>query len=186
MKLGIYVGSFNPVHIGHKYIINYLLNNNYLDKIIVIPTGNYWDKQDLINIRDRINMLKNYQNENIIINDKLNNLEYTYEILESLKQEYRNSELYLIIGADNIPKFHLWKNVDKILENKVIVLNRDNIDIDKYINKFEKKDNFIVVRDFERIDISSTSIRKNIEKNKELLDKEVYKYIKDNNLYIYK
>ena len=45
MKLGVYVGSFNPVHIGHKYIIDYLLNNKYVDKIIVIPTGNYWDKQ---------------------------------------------------------------------------------------------------------------------------------------------
>ena len=186
MKLGIYVGSFNPVHIGHKYIMDYLINNKFLNKIIVIPTMNYWDKNNLIDIKDRINMLKFYESENIIINDILNNLEFTYEILESLKQEYKNCEFYLIIGADNIPKFHLWKNVDKILENKVIVLNRDNIDIDKYINKFEKKDNFIVVRDFERIDISSTSIRKNIEKNKNLLDKEVYKYIKDNNLYIYK
>ena len=45
MKIGIYIGSFNPPHKGHIKIINYLLNNNYVDKIIVIPTGNYWNKQ---------------------------------------------------------------------------------------------------------------------------------------------
>ena len=183
MKLGIYVGSFNPVHKGHKYIMDHLLKYNYVDKIIVIPTMNYWEKNNLISIRERINMLKFYESENIIINETLNNLKYTYQILEELKKIYINNELYLIIGADNIPKFHLWKNVDKILENKVIVLNRDNIYIEKYINIFNNKENFIIVKDFKRINISSTNIRNNLEENKNLLDKKVYKYIKDNNLY---
>ena len=185
MNIGIYVGSFNPVHIGHKYIIDYLLNNKFVDKVIVIPTMNYWNKNNLIDIKDRINMLKYYENKNIIINDTLNNLEYTYLILNELKKEYINDTLYLIIGADNIPKFHLWKNVDKILENKVIVLNRDDIEIEKYINRFNNKENFIIVKDFKCINISSTNIRNDIEKNKDLLDKKIYKYIKDNNLYIY-
>ncbi len=184
MKLGIYVGSFNPVHKGHKYIIDYLLKKEVVDKIIVIPTGNYWDKQDLINIRDRINMLKFYENDKVIINETLNEINYTYQILKKLEKEYKNDKLYLIIGADNIPKFHLWKNVDEILQNKVIVLNRDNIDIDKYINEFKNKENFIVVNDFKKIDISSTQIRNNLEENKELIDKKIYKYIKENKLYL--
>lgn len=183
MKLGIYVGSFNPVHIGHKYIMDYLLNNKFIDKIIVIPTGNYWDKNNLIDIKNRINMLKFYENKNIIINDTLNHLEFTYEILDELKKIYINDTLYLIIGADNIPKFHLWKNVDKILDNKVIVLNRNDINIEKYLNDFDKKENFVIAEDFKRIDISSTTIRNNIEENKNLLDIKVYKYIKDNKLY---
>jgi len=184
MKLGIYVGSFNPVHKGHKYIIHYLLNNNYLDKIIVIPTGNYWDKQDLVSIRDRINMLKFYESDKVLINETLNNINYTYEIIEKIEKEYNSDKLYLIIGADNIPKFHLWKNVNQILKHKVIILNRDNIDIDKYINKFKNKDNFVVVKDFKKVDISSTQIRNNLEENKELLDEKVYKYIKENKLYL--
>ena len=183
MKLGIYVGSFNPVHKGHKYIIDYLLNSNILDKVIVITTGNYWDKQDLINIRDRINMFKFYESDKVIVNDTLNNIKYTYEIINALKKEYKNDKLYLIIGADNIPKFHLWKNVKDILKNKVIVLNRNDIDVEKYINEFIEKDNFIIIKDFKRVDISSTQIRNNLEENKELLDEKVYKYIKDYNLY---
>ena len=183
MKLGIYVGSFNPVHKGHKYIMDYLINNKFVDKVIVIPTMNYWDKTDLVSIKDRINMLKFYEDENISVNDTLNNLKYTYLILNDLKKKYINDTLYLIIGADNIPKFHLWKNIDEILENKVIVIKRDDIDIEKYLNNFDNKDNFIIVKDFKRIDISSTNIRNNIEKNKDLLDEMVYKYIKINNLY---
>ena len=49
MKIGVYVGSFNPVHIGHIKIVNYLLDN-YLDKVIIVPTGNYWEKIDIVNI----------------------------------------------------------------------------------------------------------------------------------------
>ena len=154
MKIGVYVGSFNPVHIGHKYVMDYLLNNNYLDKIIVIPTKEYWNKFNLIDIEHRINMLKFYENEKIIINNYLNNYEYTYEILNILKDENPNDEL-----ADNIPKFHLWEKVEEILKHKIIVLNRDDIKIDKYINKFKQKDNFIIIKDFEKIDVSSTSIR---------------------------
>ena len=183
MKLGIYVGSFNPVHKGHKYIMDHLLDKDIVDKIIVIPTGNYWNKQDLINIRDRINMLKFYESDKVIVNETLNEINYTYQILNKLEEEYKNDKIYLIIGADNIPKFHLWKNIDEILQHKVIVLNRDNINIDKYINEFKNKDNFIVVKDFKKVDISSTQIRDNVDKNKDLLDTKVYKYIKENNLY---
>lgn len=183
MKIGVYVGSFNPVHIGHKYIMDYLFNNNHLDKIIVIPTKEYWDKKNLVDIKHRINMLKFYENEKIIINDYLNDYEYTYEILNVLKRENPNNELYLIIGADNIEKFHLWKNVEEILKHKVIVLNRDDVEIDKYINKFKQKDNFIVIKDFKKIDISSTEIRNNTDKMINKLDEKIYKYIIKNNLY---
>ena len=61
MKIGVYVGSFNPVHKGHMKIVKHLIKNNYLDKVIVIPTGAYWDKQNLIDINDRISMLKFYE-----------------------------------------------------------------------------------------------------------------------------
>jgi len=183
MKIGVYVGSFNPVHIGHKYIMYYLLNNNHLDKIIVIPTKEYWDKSNLVDIKHRINMLKFYENEKIIINDYLNDYEYTYEILNTLKNENPNDELYLIIGADNIEKFHLWKNVEEILKHKVIVLNRNDVEIDKYINKFKQKNNFIDLKDFKKIDISSTKIRDNIDNMSEYLDKKIFNYIIKNNLY---
>ena len=58
MRIGVYVGSFDPVHNGHEKIVNHLLNKNYLDKIIIIPTGNYWDKQNITKLNHREKMLK--------------------------------------------------------------------------------------------------------------------------------
>ena len=187
MKIGIYVGSFNPPHKGHIKIINHLVNN-YLDKVIIIPTGNYWEKKDLVSINDRINMLKLYEKENIIIDDKNNNVEYTYQILNNLIKQYKKEELYLIIGADNIINFDKWRNYEDILSYNLIILNRNNINIFKYLEKLNKKDKYIIVNDLPNIDISSTMIRNKINNNtydnlSMYLDKEVYNYIKENKLY---
>ena len=188
MKIGVYVGSFNPIHKGHIKVTNYLIENKYVDKVVIIPTGAYWDKQNLIALSDRINMAKFYENENIFVNDTLNHLPYTYQVLNELKRIYPNDELYLIIGDDNLEKFHLWKNVTLILQNKVLVIPRNNIDFNKYINNFEQKENFIVTKEFPLENISSTIIRKLIEtkmyENVSLyIDKEVLNYIMENNLY---
>lgn len=180
MRLGIYVGSFNPVHVGHIHVVNYLLENNYVDKILLLPTPSYWDKTNLLDMNDRINMLKVYENDKVIVDTKHNNYPYTYQVLNSLKKDYKDDELYLIIGSDNIEKFDLWEHVDEILENKVIVVRRDDTDIEKYTAKFNTN-NFIIVNEFKPIDISSSRIRNNKDYN--YLDKEVYNYIKENNLY---
>jgi len=186
MKIGVYVGSFNPPHKGHIKIANHLINN-YLDKVIIIPTGNYWEKLDLVNINDRINMLKFYESENIIIDNKNNNLEYTYQILNNLKLEYKDDELYLIIGADNIINFYKWMNYKEILTYNLIILNRNNIDILEYLEKLNKKDKYIIVNDLPNIDISSTMIRNKLN-NKDYdlssyIDDYILNYIKENNLY---
>ena len=180
MRLGIYVGSFNPVHVGHIHVVNYLLENNYVDKILLLPTPSYWDKTNLLDMNDRINMLKVYENDKVIVDTKHNNYPYTYQVLNSLRKDYKDDELYLIIGSDNIEKFDLWEHVDEILENKVIVVKRDDTDIEKYTSKFNTN-NFIIVNEFKPIDISSSRIRNNKDYN--YLDKEVYNYIKENNLY---
>jgi len=185
MKIGIYVGSFNPPHKGHIKIVNHLIDN-YLDKVIIIPTGNYWDKLDLVSIDDRINMLKLYESEKIIIDSENNNIEFTYQILRKLSSYYKD-ELYLIIGADNIINFDKWKNYEEILNYNLIILNRANIDIIKYLNNLNKKEKYIIVNDLPNIDISSTMIRNKI-KNKEnnlldYIDNEVYEYIKSKKLY---
>ena len=178
MRLGIFVGSFNPVHEGHIKVANYLLENDYVDKVLMLPTPNYWDKQDLIPVEDRLNMLRIYETDKIIIDDKHNNFPYTYQVLRSLKEVYQD-DLYLIIGADNIEHFDKWRNVDEILLNKIIVLNRNNIDINKYLKNYPKEQ-FIPVTDFPFINVSSTEIRNGKFKN---LHPEVIKYIKEHNLY---
>lgn len=187
MKIGVYVGSFNPVHKGHIKIVKHLIKNKYLDKVIIVPTGAYWDKQNLIDIIDRINMLKFYQNTNIIIDDKNNNLPYTYQLLDILSKEYSNDDLYLIMGADNIINFDKWKNYKEILKHKLIIINRDDIDISYYLNKHNIK-NSIIVNDLPEIDISSTMIRDLITENKyneltNFIDEVIINYIQNKNLY---
>ena len=178
MKLGIYVGSFNPVHNGHLKVINYLLDNNLVDKVLVLATPNYWDKQDILDVKDRINMLKFFETDNIIIDSIHNNYPYTYQVIDSIKKDYKD-ELYLIIGSDNLEKLYLWKNIDKILENKIIVFRRGNEDINKLLERYPI-DKFIVVDDFDYLNICSTDIRNGSEKE---IDSKVLQYIKKNNLY---
>ena len=186
MRLGVFVGSFNPVHKGHIKIVNYILNNNYVDKMIIIPTGNYWNKNDLINIKDRINMLKYYENENIIIEQDINNLKYTYEVMNALKNKYPNDELYLVLGADNIINFNQWKKYNILIKYKFIIYNRNKICVKKYLNDIGKIDGYYILNDAPVLNISSTEIRNNIN-NKQVinkcLDKCIIEYINKNNLY---
>ena len=179
MKLGIFVGSFNPVHEGHIKVANYLLNNHYVDKVLMLATPNYWDKQDLIDLKHRVNMLRFYETQNLIVDDIHNKEPYTYQVLRLIKKDYPNDELYLIIGADNIINLDKWKNIDEILVNKIIVVNRNEININKYLERFPKEQ-FIVIPSFPNIDISSTEIRNG---NHKCLKKEVKTYIERNHLY---
>ena len=180
MKLGVFTGSFNPIHNGHIKVMDFLINNNYVDRIIIVATTSYWDKKIDVSLNDRINMIKCINKDYLIVEDKLNNIEYTYMLLNALSKKFKGDELYLIMAADNIVNFDKWKNYQEILNYKVIILNRDNIDIHNYIDKYNSS-NFIVIQDFEYIDISSTKLRSNLDNN--YLDNKVLKYIKDNKLY---
>ena len=122
-------------------------------------------------------MLKIFENDKIIIDTKLNKNIYTYVIMDELKKEY-NDELYLIIGADNIINFDKWKNYQELLKYNIIVMNRSDIDIEKYINKYNG--NFTIINDF-NMPISSTDIRNCL--SEDYLDKDILKYIEENNLY---
>lgn len=174
------MGSFNPPHKGHIKVVNYLLDNKYVDNILIVPTLNYWNKQNLIDINDRINMLKFYENEHIKIDINNNQYIYTIDLIKALEKEYPNDTLYLIIGADNIINFHKWKNYQELLKYPIFVMNRNNIDVTPFIKKFNSN-NFIVINDYPFIDVSSDEIRKNLKED--YLDKEILEYIKKQHLY---
>ena len=180
MRIGVFVGSFNPVHNGHIYVANYLLEHNYLDKVLIIPTMPYWDKDGLAPLSDRVNMLKFYETDKINIDTEHNYLPYTYMIVNALKRENPNFSFHLIMGADNIIEFHKWKNYQDLLDNGVIVLNRDGIDINQFVEKYPDKEKFIVVNDFPYIEVSSTEIR---EGTSDKLNPYVAEYIREHNLY---
>lgn len=186
MKIGVFVGSFNPVHKGHIKIANYLVDNNYVDKLLLIPTGNYWNKNDIIDVKHRIKMLEKYETNKIIIERKLNNYEYTYQIINKLKNIYKNDELVLIMGADNIISFDKWKKYKELLKLEIIIYKRNNLNIKYYLDRINKKDKYTIIDDVESINISSTEIRRiindfyNLESS---VDIDVLKYIINNDIY---
>ena len=179
MRLGVYVGSFNPPHNGHLKVANYLIENRIVDKVLMLPTPDYWDKH-LVDISKRVEMLRLLETEDIIVDDVHNVYKYTYQVLRSLQEDYKSDELYLIIGSDNLEKLHTWANIDEILGYHIIVLRRGDTDIDRYLANFDQS-RFVVINDFPFIDISSTEIRANL--NNDNLDAKVLNFIRKNNLY---
>lgn len=185
MKIAVYVGSFNPVHKGHIKVIKKILKE-YVDKVIIVPTMSYWNKNNLISVNDRINMLKLYETKDIVIDTKNNNYEFTYQILRNIQNDYKNNKIYLVIGDDLLKDFDKWKNVSEILKYNIIVIRRN--DIDEFTYKKYEQYNFIVTNKISSEEISSTIVRNMLrDKNKEVLkyiDLKVYDYIKRNNLYV--
>ena len=181
MKIGVFVGSFNPPHDGHIKIAKHLINKKIVDIILLLPTPGYWNKQDLVDVRHRINMLKIYEEDKIIVDDIHNDYPYTYLVLNSLKKDYQDDDLYLILGSDNIFNLNKWKNINEILQYKIIVINRgDNIiKINSYLEKLGKS-HFILINNFSYINISSSEIRNGRREN---INPKIISYIEKNKLY---
>ena len=180
MRIGIYNGSFDPVHKGHIKIVRHLLKKNYLDKVLIIPTGNYWNKQDLLPVEKRIEMCKVFENEKILVEEEYNELPYTYQLVRKLKKRYPEDQLYLILGADTVVTFDRWMHYKELLKLPFLVIRRDSIDIEEPMKRM-KKTNYTVVNDLKEMDISSTFIRENIEdyqKVKDMIDIRVYRLYK--------
>ena len=188
MKIGIFGGSFNPPHNMHKNIALNLIKNKYLDRVIYVPTGNKYNKRGLVNQNDRYNMVRlmieGYNNLDVS-NYEFNKLTYTYETLDYFRNIYQNDEIYFICGSDNLKEITSWKRYDYILKNyKIIVIKRNDDDMDKIINKlliYSK--NIIYVNDIEN-SVSSTLVRENLNRNNneyliQNMDTKVIKYIKN-------
>ena len=194
MKIGIFGGSFNPPHNMHREIAEELINKQYVDKIIFVPTGSkYKYKTNLISDKHRYKMLKIIckNNKKLEVSDYelKDQVVYTYQTLNYFKDKYKNDEIYFICGTDNLTYMDKWKNGIDILENnKILVIKRDTDDIKEILIRFYKYQDNILISDIEPKVLSSTMIREKIKNNdKDLskyLDKDVYEYIKVNKLYL--
>lgn len=191
MKIGIFGGSFNPPHKFHEKIAHYLIENNYLNKIIFVPTGSkYQYKNNLLPDETRLDMI------NLMIKDvpfmSSDDFElkdhpvYTWETLNYFREKYPQDQIYFICGTDNLTYIDKWENGLMLLRDyKFIVLKRNTDDIKEILKRFhEYKDNFVIV-DLEESDLSSTYIRENItdETVRMYLNGDVYDYIRKHDLY---
>ncbi len=191
MKIGIFGGSFNPPHKIHQKIANYLVKNNYLDKVIFVPTGSNYEKPYLASEQDRYNMLK-LMIGNVSYLDistyEFGKLTHTYQTLDHFKKHYKDDEIYFICGSDNLKEIKTWKRYQYILSNyKLLVIRRNGESITDILSELKSyQDNIIVIDDI-KSSLSSTSIRKRFKDDKKLvkdgnIDSKVFEYIK-NNLY---
>lgn len=192
MKKGILGGSFNPPHKMHLDIALELINKHYVDNVVFVPTGSkYKYKNNLLPDKNRLEMLQILvkKNDNLDVSDyeMKSEVVYTYQTLKYFKEMNRNDEIYFICGTDNLSYMDKWMNGEEILSNyKILVIRRQGEDIDELLEKFKIYKENIIVADIEQRDISSTEIReklKNREDVLDLLDKEVYEYIRKNKLY---
>ena len=199
-KIGVFGGTFNPIHNGHIYLAKSAYKLLNLDKVLVIPSGFSYQKsgENVLSKNIRADMVKlatkDYPYlEYSDIEVKKEGNSYTYSTILELKEEYEAAKLYLIIGADTLFNLESWKNPEILLSNCILgVMLRDDhnkseiIKMCNYLNdKYNAETEFI---DVEKIDISSTKIRKSIKcgaftNSANELPVKVYNYIIDNGLY---
>ncbi len=174
MKIGIFGGSFNPIHKGHEQIALLAIKELNLDKLIIVPVGKASHRKDNLENRNfRLELCKKVFEdfENIEVSDvevRDEEVSYTYKTLEKIIEKYgKENEYFEILGEDSIAYFDKWKNYKKILEkSKVVVFKRKKVN-GKYNHIVHKN---IIYLESPYFDISSTEIRERIKNKKDLKD----------------
>ena len=189
-KIGLFFGTFDPIHNGHLRIAKYITEEKLADKVwlVVTPENPIKAGSKISSFNHRFNMAKiateNY--DNIIPSDLEVNLKkpnYTIDTLEYISNKLKDIEFSLIIGEDNYKIFDTWKDYKKIINKYKIFI---------YPRKGTLNENLHIINENTmyiggpRIDLSSTNIRKIVSNNcdpKDLISNKVMKYINSNKLY---
>ena len=191
MKIGLYFGTFNPIHVGHLIIANHMAEHADLDQVwmVVTPHNPLKKKSTLLADHHRLEMvfLATEDFPKIKPSDiefKLSQPNYTVNTLVHLEEKYPEHTFSLIMGEDNLKSFHKWKNYEAILaHHEIYVYPRLDATAENTLFKNHSKIHLI---DAPVVEISSTSIRENIKKGKNvlpLLTPKVWEYIDHNNFY---
>ena len=189
MKIGLFFGSFNPVHNGHLIIANYICETTDLDKVwlVVSPQNPFKEKQNLLNKYDRLHLIRLAieDNSNLRASDIEFNLpipSYTIDTLTHLKEKYPEHEFSLIMGGDNLKSLHKWKNYELILKNHdIYVYKRSDATENPYPELAR-----VHCLDVPLLDISATFIREQIQQGHSMqyfLPDKVWEYVRNSNLY---
>lgn len=189
MKIGLLFGSFNPIHIGHLIIANYMANHTALDKVwlVVSPQNPLKKYGDLINTYDRLEMAKLATDNatNIAVSDvelKLPQPSYTIDTLTHLKEKYPEHDFALIMGSDNLVTIHKWKNYKLILRDyQIFVYPRPG-----YENAEFASHPSVTITMTPQMELSATFIRKSIAEKKNVqyfVPDPVLKFIESKSLY---
>lgn len=191
MKIGLYFGTFNPIHVGHLIIANHMAENSNLDQVwmVVTPHNPLKQKSSLLDDYHRLQMV-HLATEDFPklqpsdIEFKLSQPNYTVNTLVYLEEKFPDHEFSLIMGEDNLKSLYKWKNYEVILQNHdIYVYPRISAEPENIELKNHPKVHLIHAP---IVEISSTFIRNNIKEGKNiqpLLPAKVWEYIDHNNFY---
>ncbi|MGB0929445.1 MAG: nicotinate (nicotinamide) nucleotide adenylyltransferase [Chitinophagales bacterium] len=188
-NIGLFFGSFNPIHIGHLIIAETVVDLEKIDQVwfVISPQNPFKKKQSLLNQYDRLHLVnlaveENHRIKPSTIEFNLPIPSYTIDTLTYLREKYPDTHFYLIMGEDNLKHFHKWKNYEKILEQyQLIVYPRPGYENDLY-REHPKVQRLPVPK----IEISATHIRtlqKNGKSIRYMVSEKVLEYIDKMNLY---
>jgi nicotinate-nucleotide adenylyltransferase len=170
MKIGLFFGSFNPIHAGHLIIANHLLNETEIQKLwfIVSPQNPFKPSSSLLNEYNRLHLVKlATQDDNRMrvmdIEFNLPKPSYTATTLVTLEEKYPGNEYYIVMGSDSFQNLHKWNNAEMIIKNyPVLIYMRPGFEVNNNINARIN----IVKAPF--LEISATSIRETIKQGKSI------------------
>lgn len=200
MKIGLYFGTFNPIHVGHLIIANHMAEHSDLDQIwmVVTPHNPHKKKSTLLDDHHRLQMVhlatEDYPKiKPSDIEFKLAQPNYTVNTLVHLEEKYPQHEFSLIMGEDNLKSLHKWKNYEVLLQNYDIYVYPRLDSKEQTSEAIASKTENLALKNHPRIhiidapvvEISSTFIRNNIKEGKNiqpLLPAKVWEYV-DHNLF---
>ena len=146
MKIGIFGGSFDPIHLGHTRIINEAIIALQLDKMLIVPTKhNPWKEDSVANNQQRIEMIQIALKDNskcevctLEIDRQDNEKNYTIDTIKELKKIYKNDQLYFMMGMDQASQFDKWKSAKEISELvQLVAFNRKGYQKNDVLNLFK-------------------------------------------------
>jgi len=191
MKIGLFFGTFNPIHVGHLIIANHMVEHSQLDEVwlVVTPLSPFKKKSSLLDNHQRLEMV--YRATEDFAKLRPSDIEfnlpqpnYTIKTLLYLKEKFPEHDFSLIMGEDNLSSFHKWKNYEEIL-------NQHNIFVYPRIKSKPLKEEFLNHEKIFNIsapilELSSTFIRQEIKARrnvKPMLPVKVWEYLDEMNFY---
>ncbi|MGB1445074.1 MAG: nicotinate (nicotinamide) nucleotide adenylyltransferase [Flavobacteriaceae bacterium] len=190
-KVGLFFGSFNPIHVGHLILANYFTEHTDLDEVwfIVSPQNPFKQKQSLLPNYHRLELVYRATQEYPKL--KVSDIEfglptpsYTSTTLVHLEEKYPEKEFALLIGEDNLSNFNKWRNYDLILDRHYLYVY-PRVDVKKIPEEFNDHPKIKLV-EAPRMELSSSDIRSAIKAGKNirpLMPPESWQYLDEMNFY---
>lgn len=203
MKIGLYFGTFNPIHVGHLLIANHMAQFTDLEQVwlVVSPQNPLKDKNTLLADIHRLNLVREaiHDNPKLKASDvefQLSKPSYTITTINYLMEKYPQHTFALIMGEDNLRTLHKWYNYEVLLKKHQIYVYpraltvQEELDVlttsDRLTFNYSDNPNIIFCEDAPVMKLSASFIRQSIKEGKDvryLLTESVYKYVEEMRFY---